>query len=64
LKLLAARHQCAIHAYVLMSNHVRLLLTPGASQGTSHRQGFDACGKGGADGVGQCRPRAGTGVYC
>lgn len=26
----AARHQCAIHAYVLMSNHVHLLVTPSA----------------------------------
>ena len=26
----AARHQCAVHAYVLMSNHVHLLVTPSA----------------------------------
>lgn len=26
----AARHRCAIHAYVLMSNHVHLLVTPSA----------------------------------
>jgi putative transposase len=26
----AARHRCAIHAYVLMSNHVHLLVTPTA----------------------------------
>src|SRR5690625_4139863 len=24
----ASRHQCAIHAYVLMTNHVHLLMTP------------------------------------
>jgi putative transposase len=28
LRLLSARHRCAIHAYVLMTNHVHLLLTP------------------------------------
>ena len=27
----AARHGCAIHAYVLMTNHVHLLLTPSAA---------------------------------
>ena len=26
----AARHACAVHAYVLMPNHVHLLVTPGA----------------------------------
>lgn len=28
LRAAAARHDCDIHAYVLMSNHVHLLLTP------------------------------------
>jgi putative transposase len=27
----ASRHGCALHAYVLMSNHVHLLVTPGAA---------------------------------
>ncbi|MGB5080220.1 MAG: transposase [Burkholderiales bacterium] len=30
---LAARHACAIHGYVLMTNHVHLLLTPGQPDG-------------------------------
>lgn len=28
----AAKHGCAIHAYVLMTNHVHLLLTPGSTR--------------------------------
>jgi putative transposase len=32
---LAARYACAIHAYVLMTNHVHLLLTPGRPDGAS-----------------------------
>ena len=32
---LAARHACAIHAYVLMTNHVHLLLTPRGPDGAS-----------------------------
>ena len=32
---LAARYTCAIHAYVLMTNHVHLLLTPGRPDGAS-----------------------------
>jgi Transposase IS200 like len=32
----AARHHgCAVHAYVLMTNHVHLLLTPGTADGPS-----------------------------
>jgi putative transposase len=31
----AARYQCAIHAYVLMTNHVHLLLSPGTEDGLS-----------------------------
>ena len=31
----AAHFRCAIHAYVLMPNHVHLLITPGDSQGPS-----------------------------
>jgi putative transposase len=32
----ASRHHgCAVHAYVLMTNHVHLLLTPGAADGPS-----------------------------
>ncbi len=30
---LAERHGCAIHAYVLMTNHVHLLLTPSSTDG-------------------------------
>jgi putative transposase len=29
------RHQCAVHAYVLMTNHVHLLFTPEFAQGVS-----------------------------
>ena len=29
----AAMSGCAVHAYVLMTNHVHLLLTPGAAEG-------------------------------
>jgi putative transposase len=29
---LAKKHDCAVHAYCLMSNHVHLLLTPGAAR--------------------------------
>jgi len=32
---LAARYVCSIHAYVLMTNHVHLLLTPGRRDGAS-----------------------------
>lgn len=32
---LAPRFECAVHAYVLMTNHVHLLMTPGATAGTS-----------------------------
>lgn len=35
LRLLAAKHHCAVHAYVLMSNHVHLLLTPAPPAGCS-----------------------------
>lgn len=31
LRRLAARHDCAVHAYCLMTNHVHLLLTPGTA---------------------------------
>ena len=31
----AARYDCAIHAYVLMTNHVHLLVTPNAEDGLS-----------------------------
>lgn len=33
LKQCAAKHGCAIHAYVLMSNNVHLLMTPDSSDG-------------------------------
>ncbi|MCQ8130235.1 transposase [Methylomonas rivi] len=33
LKLAAKKHDCRIHAYVLMTNHVHLLLTPTQAQG-------------------------------
>ncbi|TAK85998.1 MAG: transposase [Betaproteobacteria bacterium] len=29
---LAEKHECAVHAYCLMTNHVHLLLTPGAAR--------------------------------
>jgi putative transposase len=32
----AARFECAIHAYALMTNHVHVLLTPGNADGPSH----------------------------
>ncbi len=32
---LAREHDCAVHAYVLMTNHVHLLATPGRSSGLS-----------------------------
>jgi putative transposase len=35
LRLLAAKHHCSVHAYVLMSNHVHLLLTPAHPAGGS-----------------------------
>jgi REP-associated tyrosine transposase len=31
----ANKHQCDIHAYVLMTNHVHLLVTPHTSEGIS-----------------------------
>jgi len=31
----ASRHDCAVHAYVLMTNHVHLLLTPGRPDAVS-----------------------------
>lgn len=35
LKVYARKHGCAVHAYVLMSNHVHLLLTPDRDDGVS-----------------------------
>ncbi len=35
LKELALRHTCSIHAYVMMTNHVHLLLTPARPDGAS-----------------------------
>ena len=35
LRLLSAKHGCAIHAYVLMTNHIHLLLTPADPAGAS-----------------------------
>jgi putative transposase len=35
LKEAAQRHGCAVHAYVLMSNHVHLLVTPTAAGGVA-----------------------------
>ena len=35
LRELAAKHECAVHAYVLMTNHVHLLLTPIRAIGAS-----------------------------
>jgi len=32
---LSAKFACAVHAYVLMTNHVHLLLSPGAADGAS-----------------------------
>lgn len=33
LKAAAAKHQCEIHAYVLMTNHVHILMTPNSEDG-------------------------------
>jgi putative transposase len=35
LKKACAKHQCDVHAYVLMTNHVHLLITPNKSDGLS-----------------------------
>lgn len=35
LRACAQRFECAVHAYVLMSNHVHLLVTPARAQGAS-----------------------------
>ncbi len=35
LKQACEKHQCALHAYVLMTNHVHLLITPHTEQGLS-----------------------------
>lgn len=44
----AARHRCAIHAYVLMPNHVHLLVSPGATcaSSTTSIVARARCGKG------------------
>jgi REP element-mobilizing transposase RayT len=34
----ACRHVCAVHAYVLMTNHVHLLVTPGAAGSASGKK--------------------------
>lgn len=36
LKEIALRERCAVHAYVLMTNHVHLLMTPEASGQVAH----------------------------
>jgi len=36
LKSAAEKHNCAIHAYVLMTNHVHLLLNPGTGNAISN----------------------------
>ena len=33
LRELAGKHECAVHAYCLMTNHVHLLMTPAAAEG-------------------------------
>jgi putative transposase len=35
LKLACEKHECALHAYVLMTNHVHLLITPHSEEGLS-----------------------------
>jgi|SRR5579864_2330600 len=35
LRLLSVKHRCSVHAYVLMTNHVHLLVTPEDPQGVS-----------------------------
>src|SRR5688500_13939065 len=35
LRQLSARHECTLHAYCLMTNHVHLLLTPGDEESCS-----------------------------
>lgn len=36
LRMCAERCECAVHAYVLMNNHVHLLVTPGRREGAAH----------------------------
>ena len=43
LKRVADACHCAIHAYVLMTNHIHLLLTPAAGDAISRL--FQACGR-------------------
>ena len=43
----ASANGCAVHAYVLMTNHVHLLMTPGAALGMS--QMMQSLGRRGSD---------------
>jgi putative transposase len=54
----AIRYDCAIHAYVLMTNHVHLLLTPGTSRSLPHL--MQAMGRGYVQKINRKYRRTGT----
>ena len=58
LRLLSAKHRCSVHAYVLMTNHVHLLLTPADPAGASRL--MQALGRRYVPYVNQIYKRSGT----
>lgn len=58
LRLLSATHRCAVHAYVLMTNHIHLLLTPADPAGASRL--MQAMGRRYVPYVNQLYERSGT----
>lgn len=58
LRVLSAKHRCSIHAYVLMTNHIHLLLTPADSTGASRL--MQAMGRRYVPYVNQLYKRSGT----
>jgi putative transposase len=58
LRLLSSKHRCAVHAYVLMTNHIHLLLTPEDSAGASRL--MQALGRRYVPYVNQLYQRSGT----
>lgn len=58
LKLGAEKYGCAVHAYVLMTNHMHLLLTPDAPNGLP--QGMQSPGRLDARYVNRCCKRSGS----
>ena len=58
LRLLSAKHRCSVHAYVLMSNHIHLLLTPADPTGASRL--MQAMGRRYVPYVNQLYQRSGT----